>query len=200
MPHPEPPQPAATPRRFVWRRLLQYRLRTLLILMAAFAVFAVSGWLVRVLIQTVGVMKHADLALRATSNATNAVEKYVRKRGEWPTSWKDLESDSAANGTGPMPVGWDEIRTYVEIDFDLTLDQVAKQRLNDFSAIKPKNPEKPLWANHRQLFIPLLETVRNFQNAKSGRVTAPKASNADTHGNKAHSPPSNGGGRVPGAP
>ena len=39
MPHPEPPQPAADPRRFPWRRLLQYRLRTLLILTTLVAVW-----------------------------------------------------------------------------------------------------------------------------------------------------------------
>ena len=41
MPHPEPPQPA-TPHRFRWRRLLQYRLRTLLILTTIVA--AGLGW------------------------------------------------------------------------------------------------------------------------------------------------------------
>lgn len=192
----QPTSSVPSPRRFRLRWLVQYRLRTLLILMAAFAVFAVSGWFVRALIQSFSVMRHADLAMRAMYHATNAVEKYVQKRGEWPTSWKDLESDSATNGTGPLAVGWDEIRTYVEIDFDLTLDEVAKQRVETFSAIKP---QQPIW-DYQGILIPLLDTVRNVQNAKSGRATAPKASNADTQGNKAHSPPPNGGGRVSGAP
>ena len=39
MPHSEPPQPAATPRHFNWRLLLQYRLRTLLGLMTIVAVW-----------------------------------------------------------------------------------------------------------------------------------------------------------------
>ena len=39
MPHPEPPQPVAAPRRFSWRRLVQYRLRTLLILTTIIAVW-----------------------------------------------------------------------------------------------------------------------------------------------------------------
>ena len=43
MPKPEPPQPVATPRRFRWRRLLQYRLRTLLILMTVVAVLFAWG-------------------------------------------------------------------------------------------------------------------------------------------------------------
>ncbi|MCE9556837.1 MAG: hypothetical protein K8T91_26110 [Planctomycetes bacterium] len=42
MAQPEPPLPAATPRRFRWRRLVQYRLRTLLILTTVIAV--VHGW------------------------------------------------------------------------------------------------------------------------------------------------------------
>ena len=41
MPHPEPPQPYA-PRRFRWRRLVQFRLRTLLILTTVIAVWL--GW------------------------------------------------------------------------------------------------------------------------------------------------------------
>ena len=45
MSHPDPPQPSATPRRFRWRRLLQYRLRTLLI--AATICAAIFGALAR---------------------------------------------------------------------------------------------------------------------------------------------------------
>ena len=46
MPQSEPPQPAATPRRFRWRRLVQYRLRTLLIVVTlCAALFAWIGWL-----------------------------------------------------------------------------------------------------------------------------------------------------------
>ena len=43
MPLSEPPQPAATPRRFRWRRLVQFRLRTLLILTMVCAVW-VAWW------------------------------------------------------------------------------------------------------------------------------------------------------------
>ena len=39
MPHPEPPQPTAAPPRFSWRRLLQFRLRTLLIVTTKVAVW-----------------------------------------------------------------------------------------------------------------------------------------------------------------
>lgn len=42
MSHPEPPQPVATPRRFRWRRLCQYRVRTLLIVVCLLAI--PLGW------------------------------------------------------------------------------------------------------------------------------------------------------------
>ena len=42
MPQTEPSSPAATPRRFHWRRLVQYRLRTLLIVTTIVAVWL--GW------------------------------------------------------------------------------------------------------------------------------------------------------------
>lgn len=42
MPHPEPPRPVATSRRFPWRRLFQYRLRTLLVVTTIVA--ALFAW------------------------------------------------------------------------------------------------------------------------------------------------------------
>ena len=49
MPHPEPPQPAATPRRFRWRRLLQYRLGALLVFYIVIAIWL--AWCLRTLLR-----------------------------------------------------------------------------------------------------------------------------------------------------
>ena len=80
MPQPEPPQPAATPRRFRWRRLFQYRLRTLLILTAmSAALFAWWSYKARQQREAVAALKEADAFIRYDYQ----VQKLKRPR-YWP--------------------------------------------------------------------------------------------------------------------
>lgn len=112
-------------------------------------------------------MKHVDLALRAAHGTTNAVKKYVREQKKWPTSWEDLESLSAAPGDAdyPLPDDWDETRRYVEINFDLTLDEVAKQQVESFDAIRVEDPV----VSCDRLFRSLLEEVRGVLHERGER-------------------------------
>ena len=125
------------------------------------AVVSVSFWYV---VQAVSLWKHADMAYRANAFATEAVELYVRERGKWPASWMDLESVYATGGTRILPQGgWNEIRPYVEINFDLTLADVANQQTDDFDAIRPR---EPVWGDYRRYYTSLLESVRTLERSK----------------------------------
>ena len=141
---------------------------------------AVGGWLLRCVIEGVSVMKHADLAFRATLKATDVVNKYVRERGRWPASWEDLESVPIIGDTEHMSPGdWDEMRAYVEIDFNLTVDEVAKQSAETFEGIRPI---EPVWRNYRHYFTPLLQTVRNVRDRPARSRATPHASPAGDAG------------------
>lgn len=124
----------------------------------ALVLTAIGVWFVRQTRRTLSEIGHAYMAYSANLRATEAVEKYVREREKWPTSWRELESIPTTLPSG----GWEEIRIYVDINFNLTLDDVAKQRVEDFDAIKPV---EPVLSDYRQAFAPLLEAVHTVQGA-----------------------------------
>ena len=98
------------------------------------------------------------MCYRATCTAASAVEEYVNNRGEWPNSWGDLEADYAAVGNqSPPQDGWDEIRTYVDINFSLTLDQVAGETIHNFDAITPNGV---IWGGYEGAFERVLNIAQ----------------------------------------
>jgi hypothetical protein len=103
----------------------------------------------------------AEHTLHAVRLATVVVEQFVREHGRWPASWKELESVSAVDGVMySWPRDSVEIQTHVEIDFDLTLERVAKEEADRFDAIKAKGP---VWQAYEEYFASLLATVRDTQ-------------------------------------
>ena len=97
MPHPEPPQPAAAPRRFRWRRLVQYRLRTLLIL-TAMAAAHFAWWSYKVRQQREAI---AELAAESTVlisyNKALPLTGWMREPMEWPEwVWEWIDADYIA--------------------------------------------------------------------------------------------------------
>jgi len=117
---------------------------------------------------------HAEFALHGTTLVTMVVEKYVHDRGKWPNSWKELESVSVdTGGRFSWPGDLKElqhIQEFVEIDFSLTLDQVASQQCEDFHAIRPHGPAYGGW---KRCVPSLLQTVRDViakkQNGKKAK-------------------------------
>jgi hypothetical protein len=108
--------------------------------------------------------KNAEMAYRATWLASGAVEEFVRQRRKWPNSWNDLETlPSTAGARIDREGGWKEVRAYVVINFNLTLTDVAKQRVATFDAIAPIGP---VVSNYRTFFTPLLETAREVVTAE----------------------------------
>lgn len=118
------------------------------------------AYLVDCLAQHVSRVKNAELARRSVSRVAEAAESYVAQHEAWPTSWRDLESAPAALRGDFLPDGgWKEIRAYVYVDFGVTLDRLAGQRLDNFEAITPIGSEP---TNYRSCFAPLLRTIRRI--------------------------------------
>ena len=106
----------------------------------------------------------AEHALWATCAASAASEEYVSRNRKWPTSWEELESVSATVGTVySWPDDSAEIREYVDVDFGMSLSDVADQNPDDFRAIRPKVPAYQAYRHH---FSRLLETVRKVLDGK----------------------------------
>jgi hypothetical protein len=149
--------------------------RVLLAASMILLVVAIGGHLMQCVVQEISVVRHAYMADRACSCAVDAVARYVGERGKWPTSWNDLESICETGSVDFLPQGgFGEIKTYVEINFSLTLGDVANQRVEDFNAIKPIAPARDSYRRH---LIPLLETVRTMRTAE--RTLKPERSNID---------------------
>jgi hypothetical protein len=116
-------------------------------------------------------IKQADFALNATDIITIAVVGYVQEHGQWPTSWKNVESVPVKHGKYSWPDDMDDIKNiddFVTIDFSLSLDQVAKQRGKSFTAIQSKDAAHP-GSYHRVL--QLLDAVEKTQ----AKIAAEKA-------------------------
>jgi len=137
---------------------------------AVLVVIAVGAWILQCIMGCISVWRHSDMAMYATADAARAVENFVRERRRWPTSWQELESMPRPSATGGAalvaPEDWDEMRTYVEIDFSLTLGAVANQPEQDFDAIKPIGP---VAASYRSALDPLIQTVRDVVAAEPPR-------------------------------
>jgi len=109
----------------------------------------------------------AEQALWATCVVSAAAEQYVSQHGRWPTSWKELESVSASVGTVySWPSDSAEIQKYVDVDFSLTLPEIADQEIDDFRAIKPK---VPAYRAYRPSFARLLEMARKVVDAQRAK-------------------------------
>jgi hypothetical protein len=64
------------------------------------------------------------------------VEDYVTKHREWPRSWHDLEQVKRKD-EWEWPEESQSIRQRVTIDFDASIDELAKQSADEFEAIRP---------------------------------------------------------------
>lgn len=84
----------------------------------------------------------AEERLHAMKIACDLVAQSVERSGgkSWPANWEELESLTVSE-----PMRWmyawpreaEQVRARVEIDFSLTVDQVLKQQVRSFTALKP---------------------------------------------------------------
>lgn len=125
---------------------------------AGLLALALAIWFSVRVADAIRAVEEAERSLRAAYLASDALDRYVRARREWPKSWSDLESLAPAGARRPIErEDWSEMRGYLEVDFDLTLADVARQTTADFRAIRAPKVSK---ATVAKVVAPLLETVR----------------------------------------
>lgn len=108
----------------------------------------------------------AERGLHATRQTTLVVEGYVENYKEWPASWQDLENITLnAGGMFSWPRDSAEIQTLVEIDFAVTIEDLADQKPNEFIAIKPKGET---FSSYDLYFDQLLTTIRQLKSLRNG--------------------------------
>jgi hypothetical protein len=134
--------------------MAQNRLRPTVIatVTALVAAIAVLVWWIR------EVGTRAEYGLHAVRVASRAAETYVRRNGAWPTSWADLESVPVTDD--PLlswPRDSEQIRSYVEIDFSLTVEGVSNEDPDEFVGIRPRVAAYTLY---RDAFRSLVEAAK----------------------------------------
>ena len=109
------------------------------------------------------VSMQAEYTLHANRLVLRVVERYVSEHGgRWPSSWDDLErvADPDERGASSWPRDADEIRGRVHVDFGVTAAEVARQRPEDFEAVRPIGPN---YGNCERDVLQLLATIRSHQ-------------------------------------
>jgi hypothetical protein len=108
-------------------------------------------------------IKQADFALSATDVIMLAANGYLQEHGQWPSSWKDVESCPIKHGRYSWPDDMDDIKNiedFVTIDFSLPLDEIGKQQGKGFTAIRSKDAANPGSFRYKLL---LLDTIHKLQ-------------------------------------
>ena len=139
------------------------RRRSVVLIAASVSIVGLGGWLaicrVGACISPLGRAYDATLD---TNLATVAITKYVAEQKKWPTSWDDLQAVLGASAA--LPAGrWRQIQSHVEVDFNLTLEEVGKQSAGRFDAIKSREPPAP--NANSEIITTLLETIRTVPQA-----------------------------------
>lgn len=112
------------------------------------------------------------------------VEDYVTEHGEWPKSWRDLEQ---VKRTEPWdwPKNSRAIQSHIHVDFNVNLDELAGQSVEEFQAIRPIRPNEFFNDDNlgRRRVEPLLKTIRGLtkenNEAAEQRKDGEKGSGAD---------------------
>lgn len=89
------------------------------------------------------IASRAETSMHATTLTIDVVRTYVEQTGSWPTSWDDLKAVSGiSDAMFSWPKDFDMLQSQVVIEFDIRLDDVAKQPPVPelFAAIKPREP------------------------------------------------------------
>lgn len=91
------------------------------------------------------------------------VGDYVAEHGEWPKSWQDLEQVKRRD-SWKWPESSRRIQQRVAIDFNVNINDLARQSVNEFHAIRPIEPNELFEDDNlrRGPIASLLEIVRQL--------------------------------------
>ena len=102
----------------------------------------------------------AERTLQAECQVLIALNEFVRSHpGKWPENWGQLGSEPKFNDRGNLkwPEDSQEIKRRVKVNFDLTLADVARMDVTDFSAVRPIGPN---YGTPEYFVRDLLETAK----------------------------------------
>jgi hypothetical protein len=131
------------------------------VVLVILAVSSYCGWQV---LQTVD---HAEKALHAVYLMARVTEDYlVEHDGQWPTSWRDLQSTPPREG-GMFwwPRDVEVIQRYIDFEFGKSTQELLREESDDFRAISPIGP---CYEGYHEAFVPLLRTMRET-NVRQGQ-------------------------------
>jgi len=125
----------------------------------------------------VSVASRSERGLHAMCLSVVLVQKYIERSGEWPKSWKDLESVSDVEvGMFVWPRDSVEIQKDVEINFHVTISDVASQESDVFDAIKPR---VPAYRSYKGYVYSLIETARKMERETIKGIVCPSPMSLD---------------------
>jgi hypothetical protein len=81
----------------------------------------------------------AEETLHSTNLVVSLIEEYVSEnQGQWPKSWEVLKEVRSQDSRWPEDA--DDIMSRVSVDFSADPDELVKQSVEEFDAIKPIGP------------------------------------------------------------
>lgn len=81
----------------------------------------------------------AELTLHSMICTIEAIREHVEDTNEWPSSWSNLDGRSRYNSSMySLPKDRDEVASRVEVDFSLTVCEVADLSAENFNPVKPR--------------------------------------------------------------
>lgn len=118
---------------------------------------------------------HAENTLHAILATVKDVERFVAAERRWPNSWAELGpySEEASNDAEAWRAESQRRQTYMQIDFDSGLEDIASQTPEHFTAIYPTGAYYPY--THYGLLETLLDTARQVAEGKPTGEAVPRS-------------------------
>ncbi len=133
--------------------------------LAVLAIAAVGGGVCLYL--GISTSLHAENTLHAILNTMEEVERFVAAERRWPRSWSELApyAEEFSHDAEAWRVESQTRQTYMQIDFDCDLNDVASQTPEQFRAIYPTGAVYPY--EHYWILDELLDTAKRIAASNS---------------------------------
>ena len=102
------------------------------------AALLVALWFV---CRTVYLVTEAECDYLSTLFVLRLVEDYVTEHGAWPKSWNDLEQVKRSE-PWDWPANSQDMQRRIAVDFNVTVNELARQSVDQFRAIQPVQPNE----------------------------------------------------------